>query len=297
MNYQGRFAPSPTGALHLGSLVAALGSWLRARQQHGAWIVRIEDLDRAREVPGAAAEMLITLSAFGLESDAPVIYQSEREAAYEQAFERLRGAGHVFPCWCSRSDLELFGGLHRGECIAPANASRAPAWRLRVPDITIEFEDAALGHQSENLAKSAGDFVVKRVEGGYAYQLAVVVDDAFQRISEVVRGADLLSSTARQIYLQRLLGLSTPGYLHLPLVVDSSGRKLSKQDQARHVERHDPLPALRAALEFLGIRGATMANPASCPALLASAVKHFDIGILRAIHAQPEQLMGPAPDV
>ena len=297
MSYRGRFAPSPTGALHLGSLVAAVGSWLRARQQHGEWIVRIEDLDRAREVPGASGEMLATLAAFGLQSDLPVIYQSQRESAYAGAFEQLRCAGLVFPCWCSRSDLEPTAGLHRGACIASASPDREPAWRLRVPDLTIEFEDAALGRQSENLGASAGDFVIKRVEGGYAYQLAVMVDDAFQRISEVVRGADLLSSTARQIHLQRLLGLPTPAYLHLPLVVDGSGRKLSKQDQARRVDREDPLPALRAALEFLGLRNLSRDGPASCPALLNRAVEEFDVSRLRGLHGLRGQLTGAAPDV
>ena len=297
MSYRGRFAPSPTGALHLGSLVAAVGSWLRARQQQGAWIIRIEDIDRAREVPGAAADMLATLAAFGLHSDAPVIYQSKREPAYAEAFEYLRAAGAVFPCWCSRSDLEASAGLHHGACVAPASATREPAWRLRAPDITIEFEDAALGHQSENLARTAGDFVVKRVEGGYAYQLAVVVDDAFQDISEVVRGADLLSSTPRQIYLQRLLGLPTPGYLHLPLVVDGDGRKLSKQDQARQVDRRDPFPALRAALDFLGLRDVSRSAAASCPALLGRAVEHFDASRLVGMHHRHGQLMGAAPDV
>src|SRR5512135_741773 len=220
MSYRGRFAPSPTGALHLGSLVAAVGSWLRARTQDGAWLIRMEDLDPPREVPGAAADILATLAAFGLESDEPVIYQSRREPAYRAAFDRLRAAGEIFPCWCSRSDLERSRGVHRGACVAPPDARREPAWRVRVADVTIGFDDIALGPQQQNLRKAAGDFVVRRVEGWYAYQLAVVVDDAYQRVSEVVRGIDLLDSTARQIYLQRLLGLPTPHYLHLPLVLD-----------------------------------------------------------------------------
>jgi glutamyl-Q tRNA(Asp) synthetase len=297
MSYRGRFAPSPTGALHLGSLVAAVGSWLRARQRQGEWIIRIEDIDRAREVPGAAADMLATLAAFGLHSDAPVIYQSARMPAYAQAFEQLRAAGMVFPCWCSRSDLEASGGLHHGACVASPIPSREPAWRLRVPEITIEFEDAALGRQSENLAEAAGDFVIKRVDGAYAYQLAVVVDDAFQGISEVVRGADLLSSTARQIHLQRLLGLATPAYLHLPLVVDASGRKLSKQDHARRVDPAGPMRALRMALEFLGLDDVAYRRPASCKALLASAAERFEVSRLRAMHDRHGQLTGAAPDV
>ena len=277
MSYRGRFAPSPTGPLHLGSLVAAVGSWLRARTQDGAWLVRMEDLDPPREVPGAASDIIATLAAFGLESDEPVMRQSEREPAYRSAFERLRKAGEVFPCWCSRSDLEPARGFHRGACVSLPDARRAPAWRVRGADVTIAFDDLALGAQAQNLRDAAGDFVVLRVEGWYAYQLAVVVDDAYQRISEVVRGADLLDSTPRQIYLQRLLGLPTPRYLHLPLVLDSDGRKLSKQDRARPVDRHDPAPALRSALGFLGLADALRGVPSNCPALLGGALRSFDV--------------------
>jgi len=280
MNYRGRFAPSPTGPLHLGSLVAAAGSWLRARTQNGAWLVRMEDLDPPREVPGAAADILATLAAFGLESDEPVIYQSRREPAYRSAFERLRAAGQVFACWCSRSDLEPARGIHRGACAAAPDIQRAPAWRVRVPEITIGFDDIALGPQAQSLGEVAGDFVIRRVEGWYAYQLAVVVDDAHQRTSEVVRGIDLLDSTARQIYLQRLLGLPTPDYLHLPIVLDKDGRKLSKQDRSRPVDRADPAPALRAALGFLGLEDALRGVPSNCSALLAAALRCFDVARL-----------------
>ena len=253
MTYRGRFAPSPTGPLHFGSLVAAVGSWLRARAQNGVWVVRMEDLDPPREVPGAAADILATLAKFGMQSDEPVLFQSRREAAYDDAFQRLLDAGQVFACNCSRSDLEAQKGFHRDACIAPADAARAPAWRLRAPDLTIDFNDLANGPQAQNLHHDIGDFVIKRSEGWYAYQLAVVVDDAFQGITEVVRGADLLDSTPRQIYLQRLLGYATPTYLHMPLVVDASGQKLSKQDRARPVDGDDPVPAMHAALEFLGV--------------------------------------------
>lgn len=274
MSYRGRFAPSPTGPLHLGSLVAALGSWARARAQDGVWIIRMEDLDPPREVPGAAADILATLAAFGMESDEPVLYQSAREAAYAEAFERLRRDDRVFPCWCSRSDLEASAGLHRGACNTPADAARSPAWRLRAPDLTVEFDDLARGRQSQNLRDAAGDFVIRRVEGWYAYQLAVVVDDTHQDISEIVRGADLLDSTPRQIHLQRLLGVPTPAYLHLPLVLDADGRKLSKQDRARPVDRSDPMPALRAALAFLGID--TRGVAANVDTLLRCAIAQFD---------------------
>ncbi len=280
MTYRGRFAPSPTGALHFGSLVAAVGSFLRARAQRGAWLVRIEDLDPPREVPGSALDILATLAAFGMESDEPPLRQSRREPAYADAFGKLRREGHVFPCWCSRSDLEASAGVHRGACVAAPDPRRPPAWRLRVPDLRIDFDDVAAGPQSHSLLEG-GDFVVRRVEGWYAYQLAVGVDDAFQRISEVVRGADLLDSTPRQIFLQRLLGLPVPGYLHLPLVVDADGRKLSKQDRARPVDRTDPMPALRAALSFLGVPGAVADGGGGPAALLRRAAPAFDPGRLR----------------
>lgn len=280
MDYRGRFAPSPTGALHFGSLVAAVGSWLRARANDGVWLVRIEDLDPAREVPGSAADILATLAAFGMESDEPPIWQSRRESAYAAAFERLRNDGHVFACWCSRSDLEPAKGAHRGACVAPPDPQRPPAWRLRVPERQVEFDDAALGPQTRSLG-DGGDFVIRRVEGWYAYQLAVVVDDAFQRITEVVRGADLLESTPRQIHLQQRLGLPTPAYLHLPLVVDADGRKLSKQDRAHPVDRTDPVPALRAALEFLGLPASVARSRRDVGALLLAAVPAFDPRLLR----------------
>jgi len=298
MSYRGRFAPSPTGPLHLGSLVAAVGSWLRARTQNGAWLVRMEDLDPPREVPGASADILATLAAFGLESDEPVIYQSRREPAYRTAFQQLRAAGQIFPCWCSRSDLEPAHGIHRGACVAARDNDRPPAWRVRATEVTIEFDDVALGAQAQNLREAAGDFVVRRVEGWYAYQLAVVVDDAHQRIDEVVRGIDLLDSTPRQIHLQRLLGLPTPQYLHLPLVLDKDGRKLSKQDRARPVDRRDPVPALRFALAFLGLDDALRNVPSNCSALLGAASRCFDVARLPATatnYAGP--LMGSPADV
>ena len=281
MTYRGRFAPSPTGPLHFGSLVAAVGSWVRARAQNGIWLVRMEDLDPPREVPGAAVDILATLAAFGMEPDEPVLYQSQRDPAYRDAFEQLQHSRHVFPCWCSRSDLDAQARLHHGACIAPADPARAPAWRLRAPDITIGFKDLVLGPQSQNLRDAVGDFAIKRVEGWYAYQLAVVVDDAFQRITEIVRGADLLDSTPRQIYLQRLLDYATPDYLHLPLALDADGQKLSKQDRAQPVDRHDPLPALRAALEFLELH--CDGRRANVDALLAAAVADFDLGRLARV--------------
>ncbi|QAU23241.1 tRNA glutamyl-Q(34) synthetase GluQRS [Dyella sp. M7H15-1] len=275
MSYRGRFAPSPTGLLHAGSLVAAVGSWLCARHAGGPWLVRMEDIDPPRELAGSANAILAALPAFGLVADGPVIYQSSRIAAYDAAFEQLCRDDRVFPCWCSRSDLAAGGGLHRdGHCIAPADPRRAPAWRIRVPDEDIHFIDALQGPQSQRLRDAVGDFVVRRVEGFYSYQLACVVDDAWQGITDVVRGSDLLDSTPRQIWLQHCLGLSTPRYLHLPLVLDSEGRKLSKSEYSLEVDPTHPLPALRHALSFLGLAPDEKARDA--PSLLDATLAHFD---------------------
>ena len=295
MTYRGRFAPSPTGQLHFGSLVAAVGSWLYARHAGGQWLVRMEDIDPPREVAGAAAGILEALPAFGLVADAPPLFQSQRIAAYDVAFEQLRAAGLLFPCWCSRSELAAGGGLHRtagsglhraagsglhrdGQCIAAANPDRPPAWRLRVPDVGVVFDDALRGPQHENLRESVGDFVIRRAEGFYSYQLACVVDDAFHGITEVVRGSDLLDSTARQIWLQRCLGLPTPAYRHLPLVMGADGRKLSKSEQASPVDPANPLPALRQALTFLSVP--TLAAATDVQDLLAHALANFHPALL-----------------
>jgi glutamyl-Q tRNA(Asp) synthetase len=272
--YRGRFAPSPTGRLHFGSLVAALGSWLFARAAAGRWIVRMEDIDREREAVGAAEQILATLSAFGLESDEPVVRQSQRHEHYAAALARLERDGHAYRCWCSRSDLESFDGIHPSTCVSAA-CSRTPAWRVRARNALIAFEDVIQGAQSQKLASAVGDFVVWRADGACAYQLAVVVDDAAQAITDVVRGADLLDSTARQILLQRLLGYPNPGYAHVPLALGADGRKLSKHEAALAVDATDPLPALRHALAFLG-QGAPVASHA--PQLLARASRDFDPG-------------------
>lgn len=277
--YRGRFAPSPTGALHFGSLVAALGSWLRARSQGGCWLVRIEDLDPPREVAGAAQQQIATLAAFGLASDEPVLWQHARHEAYAAALHRLAEHGHAFACWCSRSDLLRYDGLHRSPCVAAAASDRAPAWRLRVPDRIVGFDDRLLGRYEQSLL-AIGDFVIRRVEGYFAYQLAVVVDDAAQGISEVVRGADLLDSTPRQILLQQRLDLPTPAYLHLPLALDADGRKLSKQHSALPVDAGDPLPALRAGLGFLGVPQDRLAGLRKVEALLLAALRAFDLAAI-----------------
>lgn len=258
--YRGRFAPSPTGPLHAGSLVAALASWLDARAHDGAWIVRIEDLDPPREVPGAAEAIVRTLARFGFESDEPVVLQSRRGALYEAAFARLRATGLVYPCSCSRKDIEsavrasgVDAGIYPGTCRdRPARAVARAAWRVRVPEETVAFDDRAAGRYSQNLAREVGDFVVLRADGPWAYQLAVVVDDAEQRITDVVRGADLLDNTPRQIFLQRALGFATPRYLHVPVVTNDRGEKLSKQTGACALSG-DVRGELERAIRHLGL--------------------------------------------
>ena len=270
--YRGRFAPSPTGRLHAGSLVGALASYLDARAHGGAWLVRIEDIDGPRTVPGADQAILQTLARFGMQSDEPPVWQSARTAHYAHAFERLEQAGMTYPCGCTRKEIaDSLASVHArhttlaypGTCRHGLNGKVARAWRLRVPDgpnARITFEDRWQGTQTQDLASEVGDFVLKRADGQWAYQLAVVVDDAQQAITHVVRGADLLDSTARQIYLQHCLGVPTPSYLHVPVVANAQGEKLSKQTGARELDADDPLPALLAAARHLGLDIAPQAN-------------------------------------
>lgn len=283
--YRGRFAPSPTGELHFGSLVAALASWLRARNRGGRWLLRVDDIDPPREVAGSAHAILATLARLGLEADDSVVYQSQREAAYMGALERLRNAGHAFPCWCSRSDLDAARAVHHelhrdGHCLALPRSDRPPAWRLRTPDLDIAFEDGLQGPQRQNVRTTVGDFVLRRADGLWSYQLACVVDDAFQGITEVVRGCDLLDSTPRQILLQRLLDLPTPAYLHLPLAVDAEGRKLSKSSDAPAVDARDPRAALTRALRCLG---QPVPAASAVATLLRDAARRFDPTPLRGL--------------
>lgn len=272
----GRFAPSPTGPLHAGSLLAALGSWLYARRHGGRWLLRMEDLDPPREPPGAAENQLATLARLGLHADAPVLWQSRRHAAYAEALARLQAEGLAFPCACSRADLAATAGIHRGCVVPPPRDPRAGSVRLRVDDRPIAFDDAVHGRIVQRLASSVGDVVLRRADGLWAYQLACVVDDAFQGVTHVVRGADLLDSTPRQIALQRALGLPTPHYLHLPLRRDAQGRKLSKSEGAAAIEGQNPLELLRTAWLALGQDPAHWPGAATPEAALAAAVPAFD---------------------
>lgn len=257
--YRGRFAPSPTGPLHFGSLVAALGSYLDARIAGGEWLVRMEDLDRPREVPGAAAAILRTLEAFGFEWDGQVLYQSTRTDASAQAIEQLRGAGLVFPCACSRREIAargppgVDGPVYPGTCrhrLPPGRQARSLRLRTEAGALLL-VRDRIQGELHQNLAHEVGDFVLCRADGIHAYQLAVVVDDGYQGVNHIVRGADLLASTPRQVFLLQTLGLSVPVYAHLPLVVDGTGRKLGKSHAAAPVDPDRPLPALLRAWYFL----------------------------------------------
>jgi glutamyl-Q tRNA(Asp) synthetase len=286
MSYVGRFAPSPTGLLHAGSLVAALASWLDARAHGGRWLVRIEDIDTPRCVPGAAEGILRQLAACALRPDAPPLWQSARGAAYVAALEALQRSGWAYPCTCSRKDIAAalaragvpqlphVERVYPGTCCPPGFAPtdgaparpwrRTPAWRLRTrgPDgagVTITWHDRLLGAQSQDVTHEVGDFVLRRADGLWAYQLAVVVDDAAQGMTDVVRGADLADNTARQIHLQRVLGLPTPRYLHTPLVYAGDGQKLSKQTGAKALALRSDLEAvaaLRQAARVLGLPAA-----------------------------------------
>ena len=263
--YIGRFAPSPTGPLHAGSLVAALASYLDARAHGGKWLVRIEDIDIPRTIPGAAEHILHTLAKLGMQSDDEVIWQSHRLARYERAFSRLGEV--VYPCACSRREIadsrisiaRNGGAIYPGTCrngLAPGRIPRA--WRVRVPaadnqSASIHFYDRWQSHVEENLADRVGDFVLKRADGFWAYQLAVVVDDAEQQITDVVRGEDLLESTTRQIYLQQLLDYPTPRYLHVPVVNNPIGEKLSKQTGAKALDTTQPVSTLLQAAAHLGL--------------------------------------------
>jgi glutamyl-Q tRNA(Asp) synthetase len=256
--YTGRFAPSPTGPLHFGSLVTAVGSYLEARSRNGKWLLRIENLDASREVPGASEAILRTIELLGMEWDGEPMYQNQRNAVYEAAVFALESHRLAYPCFCSRKEIAdssirgIEGPIYPGTCRAGSNKKRTAARRLRTDNALIEFTDALHGRIRQRLESDIGDFILCRADGVFAYQLAVVVDDAEQGITHVVRGEDLLNSTPRQIYLQRLLGYPTPHYMHLPVVTNARGEKLSKQTCAPPVDISHPVPQLMMALRFLG---------------------------------------------
>lgn len=283
--YTGRFAPSPTGLLHIGSLLTAAASYADARSNGGKWLVRMEDLDPPREMPGAASHILHTLEAFGFEWDGEVAYQSHRYALYEETLCRLQTAGLVYPCHCSRKDWQAGarrgadGFVYNGRCRhpgqRPAPQGKQPAWRIRVPDRIIGFSDGIVGGYAQNLARDIGDFVLLRADGYWAYQLAVVADDAEQGVTHIVRGQDLLVSTPRQIYLQQCLGVPTPQYAHLPLLTNAQGQKWSKQTLAPALDLNRREQLLRQVFRYLKLPEAPETDrPAE---LLDWAVAHWDM--------------------
>lgn len=278
--------------MHFGSLIAALGSFLEARRCGGEWLLRIEDVDASRAAPGAADSILRTLEQCGLHWDGPVCYQSQRTELYQAALERLLRAGRAYPCACTRRELAGNPRARDGSPIYPGTCrygvrqpDRPCAIRLRVHDEPIMFCDALQGGYQQRLESDVGDFIIRRVDGLFAYQLAVVVDDADQGINQVVRGGDLLDSTPRQIYLQRLLKLSTPDYAHLPVAVDSRGDKLSKQTGAPPLDERNPGPALWEALRFLGQQPPPNLARESPPVILDWALEHWRLERAPAIRA------------
>lgn len=288
--YRGRFAPSPTGPLHFGSLVAALGSYLDAKHHHGTWLVRMEDLDTPRTVPGAADNILHTLERFGLHWDEEVIYQSQRSLAYDTALHQLQVLNAVYPCACTRKEvadsamLGIDGQIYPGTCRNGISQGReGRSWRVLTDKQTIAFTDALQGTITQHLESEIGDFIAKRADGLFAYQLAVVVDDADQGITHVVRGCDLLVSTPRQIYLQRLLNLASPHYLHLPVAINAQGEKLSKQTLAPGLTHSDPATTILQALRFLQQSPPAELSGADVSSILDWAVSNWNTDAMHKI--------------
>lgn len=276
--YVGRFAPSPTGPLHFGSLVAALASYLDAKANGGRWLVRIEDLDPPREVTGSSTLILRQLQALGMDWDDDVLYQSTRLSVYERILQQLENREYCFYCDCSRQRVSGLEGVYDGRCRSRGlNSSPGLAIRLKISPKTVRFTDGIQGDYAQNLEHEVGDFILRRRDGLFAYQLAVVADDAAQKITHVVRGYDLLSSTPRQIYLQQRLGLPTPSYAHIPIIVNDLGQKLSKQHFAEPIDLKNVPSLLVSALQFLGMTPPPTLIGAAPAALMTWGAEHWDI--------------------
>lgn len=276
-HYIGRFAPSPSGALHFGSLIAALGSFLQARSQQGKWLVRIEDIDPPREVPGAASQILTTLEHYGLFWDGDILYQSQRKEAYLEVLNQLKAQDMAYCCDCTRSRIQSLGGFYDGYCRHRNNLPENTALRLHQTKPVYTFYDGLLGTVKVNPKMAKEDFIIHRRDGLFAYNLAVVVDDHYQRITEIVRGADLIEPTARQLSLYRLLGYDEPGFIHLPLAVNEQGHKLSKQNHAPALSLKEPVPVLVAALNFLGQTLPASPMDATKEELISWAITHWSL--------------------
>ena len=289
--YIGRFAPTPSGHLHFGSLVAALASYLDARSVGGRWLMRMEDLDPPREEPGAQAAILQALESYGFEWDGAVVRQSDRHDAYAEIINRLFNQGLAYACTCSRKQLEPYHGIYPGLCRNAGHATDDAAIRLRVPELEYHFIDRVQGEYRQHLGREVGDFVIRRRDGLYAYQLAVVLDDAWQGITDIVRGADLLDSTPRQLYLQELLGLSQPRYLHIPLITQPDGHKLGKSYRSPPLTADQATPLLLRALRALGQNPPTELSCATPREVLNWGIAHWDaLQIPRTLHLPEAQL-------
>ncbi|MFL7965998.1 tRNA glutamyl-Q(34) synthetase GluQRS [Pseudomonas kielensis] len=286
--YIGRFAPTPSGHLHFGSLVAALASYLDARAVDGRWLLRMEDLDPPREEPGAQAAILKALESYGFEWDGEMVRQSERHDAYAPVINRLFSQGLAYACTCSRKQLEAYQGIYPGLCRNAGHGTEDAAIRLRVPELEYHFTDRVQGEFRQHLGREVGDFVIRRRDGLYAYQLAVVLDDAWQGVTDIVRGADLLDSTPRQLYLQELLGLPQPRYLHVPLITQPDGHKLGKSYRSPPLAADQATPLLLRALRALGQQPGLELDDASPRELLAWGIRHWDAGKIPRTLSLPE---------
>ncbi|WP_223523885.1 tRNA glutamyl-Q(34) synthetase GluQRS [Pseudomonas sp. BF-RE-24] len=284
----GRFAPTPSGHLHFGSLVAALASYLDARAVGGRWLLRMEDLDPPREEPGAQAAILKALESYGFEWDGEMVRQSERHDAYDQVINRLFSQGLAYACTCSRKQLEAYQGIYPGLCRNAGHSTEDAAIRLRVPELEYHFTDRVQGEFRQHLGREVGDFVIRRRDGLYAYQLAVVLDDAWQGVTDIVRGADLLDSTPRQLYLQELLGLPQPRYLHVPLITQPDGHKLGKSYRSPPLAADQATPLLLRALRALGQQPGLELVDANPRELLAWGIRHWDAGKIPRTLSLPE---------
>jgi glutamyl-Q tRNA(Asp) synthetase len=290
--YIGRFAPTPSGYLHFGSLVAALASWLDARAAGGRWLVRMEDLDPPREVAGAQAAILQTLDSYGLHWDGEVVYQSLRHDAYQQVIDRLLAQGLAYACTCSRKQLEPYQGIYPGTCRNAGHTIEDAAIRVRVPELLYRFEDRVQGAYSQHLGRESGDFVIRRRDGLYAYQLAVVLDDAWQGVTDIVRGADLLDSTPRHLYLQELLGLPQPRYLHVPLIIQPDGNKLGKSYRSPPLDPDQAAPLLVRALRALGQAPEADLADGSVQDVLGWGVAHWNSDAIPRVRTVAEAQLG-----
>ncbi|MEN5095134.1 tRNA glutamyl-Q(34) synthetase GluQRS [Pseudomonas protegens] len=287
-SYIGRFAPTPSGYLHFGSLVAALASYLDARAVGGRWLLRMEDLDPPREEPGAQAAILKALESYGFEWDGEMVRQSDRHDAYAAVIDRLFHQGLAYACTCSRKQLEPYHGIYPGLCRNLGHAQEDAAIRLRVPELEYRFNDRVQGEYRQHLGREVGDFVIRRRDGLYAYQLAVVLDDAWQGITDIVRGADLLDSTPRQLYLQELLGLSQPRYLHVPLITQPDGQKLGKSYRSPPLAEEQAPPLLLRALRALGQKPPVELTHASVAQIMKWGIVHWDAELIPRTLSVPE---------